>query len=55
MGIYYYVNLYFDYYLMWYGKLSRWRVWIIIFYLYWELYGELDLDILDGIEILYKL
>lgn len=55
VGIYYHANLYPDHNSMWYGKLSRWRIWTIIFHPYWELYGELDLDTLDGTEILYKL
>lgn len=48
VGIYYHANLYPDHRSMWNGNLSRWRVWTIIFHPYWELYGELDLDTLDG-------
>nr|XP_034319204.1 uncharacterized protein LOC109618232 isoform X3 [Crassostrea gigas] len=48
VGIYYHANLWPDHQTMWSGDWTNWRIWTIINYPYWQLYGELNLDYLDG-------
>nr|XP_034318676.1 transient receptor potential cation channel subfamily M member 2-like [Crassostrea gigas] len=48
VGIYYHANLWPDHQTMWSGDWTNWRIWTIIYYPYWQLYGELNLDYLDG-------
>lgn len=48
VGIYYHANLWPDHRAMWSGDLSNWSIWKIIYYPYWQLYGEFNLDVLDG-------
>lgn len=48
VGIYYHANLWPDHRAMWNGGFSNWRIWKIIYYPYWQLYGEFNLDVLDG-------
>lgn len=49
VGIYYHANLWPDDQLMWNGDWTDWRIWTILYYPYWQLYGEMNLDILEGI------
>lgn len=35
---------------MWSGGLTRWRIWTIIFYPYWQIYGEANLETLTGTD-----
>lgn len=48
VGIYYHANLWPDHRAMLNGGFSNWRIWKIIYYPYWQLYGEFNLDVLDG-------
>nr|XP_034320574.1 transient receptor potential cation channel subfamily M member 2-like isoform X2 [Crassostrea gigas] len=48
VGIYYHANLWPDHQTIWSGDWTNWRIWTILYYPYWQLYGELNLDNLDG-------
>lgn len=48
VGIYYHANLWPDHQTIWNGDWTDWRIWKIIYFPYWQLYGELNLDILEG-------
>lgn len=48
VGIYYHANLWPDHQTLWNGDPTTWRIWTIIFHPYWQLYGEVDLETLDG-------
>lgn len=48
VGIYYHANLWPDHQTIWNGDWTDWRIWKIIYYPYWQLYGELNLDTLEG-------
>lgn len=48
VGMYYHANLWPDHQTLFNGHLKNWRIWTIIYYPYWQLYGELHLDHLDG-------
>lgn len=48
VGIYYHANLWPDHQTILSGNWENWRIWTIIYYPYWQLYGELNLDHLDG-------
>lgn len=50
VGIYYHANLWPDHQTMWSGGLTRWRIWTIIFYPYWQIYGEANLETLTGTD-----
>lgn len=50
VGIYYHANLWPDHQTILKGNWKNWRIWTIIYYPYWQLYGELNLDHLDGRE-----
>lgn len=49
VGIYYHANLWPDHQI-WSGGLTRWRIWTIIFYPYWQIYGEANLETLTGTD-----
>lgn len=48
VGIYYHANLWPDHQTMFSGDWTNWRIWTIIYYPYWQLYAELNLESLDG-------
>lgn len=48
VGIYYHANLWPDHQAILSDDLTKWRIWTIISYPYWQLYGELNLETLDG-------
>lgn len=48
VGIYYHANLWPDHQTIWSGDWTNWRIWTIIYYPYWQLYAELNLEHLDG-------
>nr|XP_034319464.1 transient receptor potential cation channel subfamily M member-like 2 [Crassostrea gigas] len=48
VGMYYHANLWPDHQTIWSGDWTNWRIWTIIYYPYWQLYGELNLESLDG-------
>lgn len=48
VGIYYHANLWPDYESLWDGGWTNWRIWTILYYPYWQLYAEINLDHLDG-------
>lgn len=48
VGIYYHANLWPDHQAMWNNGFSNWGIWKIIYYPYWQLYGEFNLDVLYG-------
>lgn len=48
VGIYYHTNLWPDYEALWDGGWTNWRIWTILYYPYWQLYAEINLDHLDG-------
>lgn len=50
VGIYYHANLWPDHQAMWSGGWNRLRIWTIIFYPYWQIYGEANLETLTGTE-----
>ncbi|XP_056002346.1 transient receptor potential cation channel subfamily M member 2-like isoform X2 [Ostrea edulis] len=51
VGIYYHANLWPDYQGMWDGDWTKWRIWQIIYYPYFQLYGELFNDFLEGKDL----
>lgn len=48
VGIYFHANLWTDDQSIWSGDWTDWRIWTIIYYPYWQLYGEMNLGILEG-------
>lgn len=48
VGIYYHANLWPDHQTIWKGDWTNWRIWTIIYYPYWQLYAELNLETLEG-------
>lgn len=50
VGIYFHANLWTDDQSIWSGDWTDWRIWTIIYYPYWQLYGEMNLGILEGIN-----
>lgn len=50
IGIYYHANLWPDHRSFWDGNWQNWRVWTILTLPYWQLYGDPNLDSLDGSE-----
>jgi hypothetical protein len=48
VGIYYHTNLWPDHQGIWDGDWTQWRIWQIIYYPYFQLYGELFNDFLEG-------
>lgn len=48
VGIYYHANLWPDDQSMWSGDWTDWRIWTILYYPYWQLYAEINMDILEG-------
>eukprot|EP00105_Crassostrea_gigas_P037702 XP_019921850.1 PREDICTED: transient receptor potential cation channel subfamily M member 3-like [Crassostrea gigas] len=52
VGIYYHANLWPDHQAMWNGKFSNWGIWNILYYPYWQLYGEFNLDVLYGVHLI---
>ncbi|XP_061190312.1 transient receptor potential cation channel subfamily M member 8-like [Saccostrea echinata] len=48
VGIYYHANLWPDHPTIWNGDLHNWRIWKIIYYPYWQLYGETNNNLLQG-------
>lgn len=48
VGIYYHANLWPDHQTIWNGDWTDWRIWKIIYYPYWQLYGEFNLETLEG-------
>ncbi|XP_056002348.1 uncharacterized protein LOC125661864 isoform X2 [Ostrea edulis] len=51
VGIYYHANLWPDHQGMWDGDWTKWRIWQIIYYPYFQLYGELFNDFLEGKDL----
>ncbi|XP_056002354.1 transient receptor potential cation channel subfamily M member 2-like isoform X2 [Ostrea edulis] len=51
VGIYYHANLWPDYQGIWDGDWTQWRIWQIIYYPYFQLYGELFNDFLEGKDL----
>ena len=48
VGIYYHANLFPDHQTIWEGDWTEWSFWKIIYYPYWQLYAELNLEFLEG-------
>ncbi|XP_078329885.1 transient receptor potential cation channel subfamily M member-like 2 [Crassostrea virginica] len=48
VGIYYHANLFPDHQTIWEGDWTEWRIWKIIYYPYWQMYAELNLEYLEG-------
>lgn len=48
VGIYYHANLWPDHQAMFKGGFTNWSIWKILYYPYWQLYGEFNLDVLSG-------
>lgn len=48
IGIYYHANLWPDHRSFWDGNWQNWRVWTILTLPYWQLYGDPNLNSLDG-------
>lgn len=55
VGIYYHANLWPDHQTMWSGGWNRWRIWTIIFYPYWQIYGEANLETLTGTDFFFSI
>ncbi|XP_062589311.1 transient receptor potential cation channel subfamily M member-like 2 [Saccostrea cucullata] len=51
VGIYYHANLWPDHQTIWSGDWTNWRIWTIIYYPYWQLYGESFSDFLQGEDL----
>lgn len=50
VGIYYHANMWPDHQSIWSDDWNNWRIWSIIYFPYWQLYAELNLETLDGSE-----
>lgn len=48
VGIYYHAILWPDHRSFWDGNWQNWRIWTIASLPYWQLYGDPNLDSLDG-------
>uniref|UniRef100_A0A8W8J6Q0 Ion transport domain-containing protein n=1 Tax=Magallana gigas TaxID=29159 RepID=A0A8W8J6Q0_MAGGI len=48
VGIYYHANIWPDHQSIWSDDWNNWRIWPIIYFPYWQLYAELNLDTLDA-------
>ncbi|XP_061190174.1 uncharacterized protein LOC133198035 [Saccostrea echinata] len=48
VGFYYHANLWPDHVFFWEGRWTDWRIWKVIYYPYWQLYGETFNDFLQG-------
>ena len=48
VGCYYHANQYPDYQNFWSGGWTEWRIWDLLYYPYWQIYAELNLDYLQG-------
>lgn len=48
VGVYYHANIWPDHQTMLSGDVANWRIWFILLYPYWQLYGELDIESIDG-------
>ncbi|XP_061170922.1 transient receptor potential cation channel subfamily M member 2-like [Saccostrea echinata] len=48
VGFYYHANLWPDHVYFWEGRWTDWRIWKVIYYPYWQLYGETFNDFLEG-------
>ncbi|XP_056002351.1 uncharacterized protein LOC125661865 isoform X2 [Ostrea edulis] len=51
VGMYYHANLWPDHQTIWDGYWTEWRIWRIIYYPYWQLYGEAYNEFLEGKEL----
>ncbi|XP_062596064.1 transient receptor potential cation channel subfamily M member 2-like [Saccostrea cucullata] len=51
VGMYYHANLWPDHPTIWSGNWVNWRIWTIIYYPYWQLYGEINNEFLEGQEL----
>lgn len=51
VGIYYHANIWPDHQSIWTDDWNNWRIWSIIYFPYWQLYAELNLETLDGERI----
>ncbi|XP_061190896.1 transient receptor potential cation channel subfamily M member 8-like [Saccostrea echinata] len=51
VGIYYHANLWPDHQTIWDGDWTNWRIWTIIYYPYWQLYGESFSEFLQGEDL----
>ncbi|XP_078311840.1 transient receptor potential cation channel subfamily M member 2-like isoform X3 [Crassostrea virginica] len=50
VGIYYHANQYPDYQNFWSGGWTEWRIWDLIYYPYWQIYAEINLEYLQAEE-----
>ena len=48
VGFYYHANLWPDHAEFWKGNWIHWRIWKVIYYPYWQLYGETFNEFLGG-------
>lgn len=48
VGMYYHANLWPDHQAMWGGSWSNFRLWTILSHPYWQIFGEIDLELLTG-------
>ncbi|XP_062621660.1 transient receptor potential cation channel subfamily M member 2-like [Saccostrea cucullata] len=51
VGMYYHANLWPDHPNIWSGDWHNWRIWTIIYYPYWQLYGEIKNEFLEGKDL----
>ncbi|XP_056002343.1 transient receptor potential cation channel subfamily M member 2-like [Ostrea edulis] len=51
VGMYYHANLWPDHQRIWGGDWTEWRIWKIIYYPYWQLYGDAYNDFLEGKDL----
>ncbi|XP_048749949.2 transient receptor potential cation channel subfamily M member 2-like isoform X2 [Ostrea edulis] len=51
VGMYYHANLWPDHQTIWNGSWTEWRIWDIIYYPYWQLYGESYNEFLEGKDL----
>nr|XP_022311635.1 transient receptor potential cation channel subfamily M member 2-like isoform X1 [Crassostrea virginica] len=50
VGIYYEANLFPDNQRFWTGDWTEWRIWDVLYYPYWQIYAELNLEYLNADE-----
>nr|XP_022312126.1 transient receptor potential cation channel subfamily M member 8-like [Crassostrea virginica] len=50
VGCYYHANQFPDYQNFWSGNWTEWRIWYLLYYPYWQIYAEINLDFLQAEE-----
>lgn len=55
VGVMYHVNKWPNHPDMWPSAIEKWRIWQMMYLPYWQIYGEVSLDIVKGILMKKKI